>query len=82
MGTATAAQEKSRGYLWLRVMSLVAAVLTLVSVGFVFVLKNSPAGLIGSIVAVVVFFMTFQILHRKRRALFMRVLVREEEPPA
>jgi hypothetical protein len=64
----SAAGDAFRRYFLLRIMSLMAAVLMLAAAVFLFVLKNSTSGLIGSCAAVVVFFVAFQILHRKRRA--------------
>ncbi len=73
----SAAGDAFRRYFLLRIMSLVAAVLMLAAVVFIFVLKNSTSGLIGSCAAVLLFFVAFQVLHRKRRAWYKLWLTRK-----
>jgi multisubunit Na+/H+ antiporter MnhB subunit len=67
-----AADYAFRRYLVVRISSWVSVVLMLASVVLIFVLKNSPAGFFGSIAALAVFFVAFQLLHRKRRSWFKR----------
>jgi uncharacterized membrane protein YkgB len=73
-GEANSAATALRRYLMFRILSLIAALLTLASVVLVFSLKSSMAGVVGSLIAAAVFFVSFQILHLKRRAWFKRWL--------
>jgi uncharacterized membrane protein YkgB len=71
-GNTAAAAAAGRRFLGIYIACLVVAILVLVAVVSAFVLKDSPVGLVGSSVAFVAFFVTFQILVRKRRTYLTR----------
>ena len=67
-----AADAAFRRYVIIRISSWVTVLLMLASVILIFVFKNSPAGFFSSIAALALFFVMFQLLHRKRRSWFKR----------